>query len=330
MNATNQLIPVLGVKDACEALALPRANYYRWRQPAREKRSIPQRRPPFALSEQERQTVLQHLDSAEFVDMAPHEVYASLLDRGTYLCSIRTMYRILAEEGQVKERRNQLRRPKYRRPELLATRPNQLWTWDITKLKGPTIWTYFYLYVIIDVFSRYIPGWLLAFNESADLATRLIAETSRKQGIVPHQLIIHADNGSSMTSKSVGRLLTDLGIVRSHSRPYRSNDNPFSESHFKTLKYRPYFPRRFGSIEETRLFCREFFDWYNKCHYHTGIALLHPEDVHYDRGQQILDYRNQVRHQAFLDKPDRFGNKSPKPFKLQPAVWINPPFNNRN
>ena len=330
MNAMNKLAPVIGVKEACNALCLPRATYYRWCLPKQKKDPKPKRKPPSALSEQERQRVLQILNSSEYVDMAPYEVFPSLLDQGTYLCSIRTMYRILDEESLVKERRNQLSRPKYRRPELLAVKPNQLWTWDITKLKGPSPWTYFQLYVIIDVYSRYIPGWLIAFNESSELASRLISETCKKQEIEADQLVIHADNGPSMTSKTVSQLLTDLSVTRSHSRPYRSNDNPYSESHFKTLKYRPDFPGRFGSIEEARLYCQNFFHWYNTQHYHSGISLLHPKDVHEGRTQEILDFRNQVRLDAYLSNPERFGNKPPKPYKPQPAVWINPPFNNRN
>jgi len=259
--------------------------------------------------------------------MAPYEVYATLLDRGHYLCSIRTMYRILkAFHGQVKERRNQLERPKYSRPELLATKPNQLWTWDITKLRGPSAWSYFYLYVVIDVFTRYITGWMLAYNEDGYLASDLIAQACQNQAIQPQQLTIHADNGAAMTSKTLGQLYSDLGIIRSHTRPYCSNDNPFSESHFRTMKYRPTYPNRFGSIEEARHFCRHFFDWYNNVHYHSGIALLRPVDFHYGRGPEIVAARNLILVQAAKDFPKRFRGRPPRLFKLPEAVWINPPF----
>ena len=189
------------------------------------------------------------------------------------------MYRILAEQGEVRERRNQLRHPNYRKPELLAEAPNQVWSWDITKLRGPVKWTYYYLFVILDIFSRYVTGWMLAHRESAELARRLIVESCRKQGIEPGQLTIHADRGSSMRSKSVALLLADLGVTKTHSRPHVSNDNPYSESQFKTLKYCPQFPRRFGSIEDARLFCRNFFDYYNLEHRHSGIGLMTPAVV---------------------------------------------------
>ena len=330
MTALYLLIPVLGVADACDALALPRATFYRWQRPTGDK--SPRTRPPpeLALSDEERQKVLDHLHSDEFVDMAPHAIFATLLDRGTYLCSIRTMYRILAVEGEVRERRNQLRHPKYQRPELLATKPNELWTWDITKLRAAMVGSYYQLYVIIDVFSRYVTGWTLAFTETGQLATELIQEACRKQNILPRQLTIHADNGAAMTSKSVTRLLADLDVIKSHSRPYCSDDNPFSESQFKTLKYRPEFPTRFGSFEDALGFCRDFFDWYNKRHYHSGIASLHPEDLHYGRALPILEQRNQVMNDAFERFPERFKGKPPRPIELPQAVWINPPFKTKN
>ena len=327
MSGVNDLKPLLGTREACRNLGLPRATYYRWIRPAVEKAAPKKRIPDFALSEEEKEEVLQILHDPEYVDMAPHEVYASLLDKGRYYCSIRTMYRILKElHGQVKERRNQLKRPTYQRPELMATGPNQLWTWDITKLKGPTKWSYFYLYVMIDVFSRYVTGWMVAFNESAELGRDLILHACLNQGIEHRQLTIHADNGAAMTSKTVSQLYSDLGVIRSHTRPYCSNDNPFSESHFRTLKYRPNYPNRFGSIEEARLFCRSFIHWYNNIHYHSGIELLRPADFHYGRGSEILAARNEVLQQAVKEKPKRFRGRPPRLFKLPQAVWINPPF----
>lgn len=330
MTCIDELRPTLGVKEACQTLGLPRATFYRWQNP--QPKQKPVRRAPagVALSQQERQKVLDALHSPEYVDSAPHAVYASLLDRGSYLCSIRTMYRILSREGEVRERRNQRRRPKYKRPELLAVRPNELWSWDITRLRGPAPGVYYQLYVIIDVFSRYVPGWLLACHERGGLASRLIEETCRKQGIEPDQLTIHADNGAAMKSKPVKKLLADLAVIRSHSRPYRSNDNPFSESQFKTLKYCPEFPSRFNSLEDARQFCRVFFDKYNKHHYHTGIALLHPEDLHYGRTGPIIEKRNRVLEEARLLRPERFKGKSPRKFEAPKSVWINPPIQNNN
>jgi len=268
------------------------------------------------------------LHSERFVDASPHTIYAALLDEGSYHCSVSTMYRILAEEGELKERRNILQRPNYAKPELLATAPNQLWSWDITKLKGPVKWTYFYLYVILDVFSRYVVGWMVASRESAVLARKLIAETCVKQGIQAEQLILHADRGSSMKSKAVALLLSDLGITKTHSRPHVSNDNPFSEAQFKTLKYRPEFPDRFGSLEDSRAFCRPFFRWYNTEHRHSGIAFMTPQDVHDGRAPEILETRTAALHAAFETYPERFKGRQPNPKPLPDAVWINPPAEN--
>ena len=269
--------------------------------------------------------MLEVLHSDEFVDQAPHQVYAALLDRGIYLCSVRTMYRILHEHDEVRERRNICRHPNYWKPELLATAPNQVWSWDITKLKSPAKWVYYYLYVILDIFSRYCVGWMVAYRESAQLAEKLIGETCLKQGIVKRQLTIHADRGSSMKSKSVALLLSDLEITKTHSRPHVSNDNPYSEAQFKTLKYCPAFPARFGPIEEARDFCREFFTWYNREHRHTGIALLTPEMAHYGKAKEIIRRRNEVLLKAFLEHPDRFKGKIPHAPEMPNAVWINPP-----
>jgi putative transposase len=235
------------------------------------------------------------------------------------------MYRILAEGGEVRERRSQARHAKYQAPELLATAPNQVWSWDITKLRGPMKWTYYYLYVILDIFSRYVVGWVIAYRESGTLAKRLIAETCEKQNVQPGQLTIHADRGSSMKSKTVAFLLADLGVTKSHSRPYVSDDNPYSESQFKTLKYRPDFPARFGSIQDARAFCREFFPWYNHEHRHSGIGLMTPAMVHYGKAEQISSQRQVVLASAFDAHPERFVRGAPTPPSLPKAAWINKP-----
>lgn len=259
------------------------------------------------------------------MDKAPAEVYAALLDEGTYLCSIRTMYRILHAAHEVRERRQQLQHPVYVKPELLATGPNQVWSWDITKLKGPGKWQYYSLYVIMDIFSRYVVGWMVAEREAAILAERLIADSLHKQHIQPGQLVIHADRGASMRSKPVALLLADLGVTKTHSRPHTSNDNPYSEAQFKTLKYRPDFPDRFGSLEDARSFCRTFFRWYNQEHYHTGIALLPPAVVHYGLAEQVIQERSQVLAAAYQEHPERFVRKPPTPIALPQAAWINRP-----
>jgi len=277
------------------------------------------------LSEDERAEVLSVLNSDRFVDLAPAEVYATLLDEGTYLCSLRTMYRVLKAEDQVRERRNQLRHPPYSKPELLATGPNQVWSWDTTKLLGPAKWTYYYLYVILDIFSRYVTGWMVAHRESAALAERLIADSCLKQGILPGQLTLHADRGSSMRSKTVAQLLADLGVTKTHSRPYVSDDNPYSESQFKTIKYMPKFPGRFGPIEHAREFCTGFFPWYNTEHRHSGIGLMTPEMVHYGLAEEVWKARQEVLLKAYAAHPERFVKKVPEPPRLPEAVWINQP-----
>jgi putative transposase len=320
-----QLAPELGMTTACEVLGLSRATFYRHQNPSAQKSLSPRPPHPRALEEAERQAVMEILHEERFVDTAPREVHATLLDEGRYLCSPSTMYRLLHQEGEVKERRDQLRHPSYHKPELLASRPNQVWSWDITKLLGPAKWTYFYLYVIIDIFSRFAVGYMVARQESAALAERLIRETCEKQGIVPGQLTIHADRGASMKSKPVALLLTDLGIAKTHSRPYVSNDNPFSESQFKTMKYRPDFPERFGSLEDSRLFCQNFFAWYNLEHRHSGIAYLSPAMVHYGQAEQIIAARQEVLQAAYNQHPERFVKQPPVAAPLPEAVWINPP-----
>lgn len=326
MTAAVQLSASAGCAAACRALDLPRASFYRGRVPRAESIAIrPRPKPPRALSDTERQTALTHLHSERFVDQAPHQVHATLLDEGVYVCSPRTMYRLLEEHGEVRERRDQLRHPAYQKPELLATRPNQVWSWDITKLRGPAKWTYFYLYVILDLFSRYVTGWMVAPRESAELAKKLVQESLAKQGVLPGQLNLHADNGPSMRSKTLALKLADLGVTKSHSRPYVSDDNPFSESQFKTMKYRPEFPDRFGSLEDARAHSHSFFHWYNLEHHHSGIAMLTPHMVHSGLAAEVLDNRQRVLAEAFRQHPERFVRKPPRPAPLPDAVWINPP-----
>ena len=324
MTAVDQLAPTVGIASACEALGLARASFYR--RPVFGPMPLKIRPSPArALSPDERATVRGVLNSTRFQDCAPAAIQATLLDEGQYLCSTRTMYRVLNEDGASRERRDQLTHPAYQKPELLATAPNQLWSWDITKLRGPVKWNYFYLYVILDVFSRYAVGWMLALRESAALATTLIEETCSKQIIQPDQLTVHADRGSSMRSKPVAFLLADLSITKTHSRPYTSNDNPYSESQFRTMKYRPEFPDRFGSIQDARAFCQRFFAWYNDQHRHSGIGMLTPAMVHFGHAPATHQKRQTVLNAAYAAHPDRFVRKPPIPLPLPKEVWINKP-----
>lgn len=328
MQAAEELSASSGTLPACRALGVVRATLYRYRARLRCPASGLQtrrRKQPRALRPEEQRAVLAELHGERFVDQAPSAVYAALLDEGRYLCSVRTMYRLLAAAGELRERRDQLRHPAYAKPQLLATRPNELWSWDITKLLGPAKWTYFYLYVLLDVFSRYVVGWMLAHRESAALAKKLIEQSLKKHAIRPGQLTVHADRGPSMTSKPVALLLSDLGITKTHSRPHVSNDNPFSEAHFKTLKYRPEFPQRFGCIEDGRTFCLGFFDWYNNEHYHSGLALLTPRMVHFGETAAVLARRREVLAAAYAKNPQRFVHRVPQPAEPPKAVWINPP-----
>jgi putative transposase len=325
ITTTEQLAKSIGVSAACQVLTVARSSLYR-RRPKAEVYPKPERHPsPRALQPAEKEAVRQELNSERFVDQAPREVYACLMDEGKYLCSWRTMYRILDENQEVRERRDQLRHPNYVKPELLATKANQLWSWDITKLLGPAKWTYYYLYNILDVFSRYSVGWLIAERESASLAEALIAATCVRQGILAGQLTIHADRGSSMTSKPVAFLMADLGVTKTHSRPQVSNDNPYSEAQFKTLKYRPDYPERFGCLADARSWAGEFFHWYNHEHHHSGIGLLTPADVHFGRAAQVQEKRQQVLQMAYARHPERFVHGLPQPLQLPEAVWINPP-----
>jgi len=311
------------VERICAGLGVARASYYRRQRTNAVAITKPSH--PRALSGAERQGVLEVLNGERFWDQAPGEVYATLLDEGKYLCSERTMYRILADNQQVKERRDQLRHPQYQAPELIASRTNEVWSWDITKLLGPTKWTYFYLYVILDIFSRYVVGWMLAYRESAELAKRLIEQTIEREKIEPGSLTLHADRGPSMTSQPVAFLLAGLGVTKSHSRPYVSNDNPYSESQFKTMKYRPEFPERFGCYQDADRFCTEFFPWYNQVHHHSGVGYLTPYEVHYGMAPKRRDQRAEVLKEAFMKNPQRFVRGLPQPAPLPTAVWINKP-----
>lgn len=324
MAATENLSCAVGVAPACESMSVPRSTlYYQRREPKQEARPRP--KSGRALNDGEKQKVLDELHSDRFVDKSPGEVWATLLDEGVYLCSERTMYRILADNEEVKERRNQLKHPEYRKPELLAEGPDEVWSWDITKLRGPIKWTYYYLYVILDIFSRYAVGWMVAPRETAGLAQKLIRESCKKQAIDPGQLTIHADRGSPMIAKTTAQLFVTLGISKSHSRPHVSDDNPYSESQFKTLKYRPGFPDRFGSLQDSVGFCRSFFTWYNTEHRHSGIGMLTPEVVHYGLAGDVIEARKQVLEVAFEAHPERFVRGVPLPPALPQAAWINPP-----
>jgi putative transposase len=348
MELARGLAEKVGVSAVCKAMVLPRATYYRRLSVVGaaadsgngshateasggdgnvlgQAHPLPARRSPRALQKTDEHKVLAVLHSERFVDRSPGQVYATLLDEGSYLCSERTMYRILEKHQEVKERRNQRKHPEYQKPELLATGPNEVWSWDITKLKGPVKWVYFYLYVILDIFSRYVVGWMVATRESAALAKQLIEETCRKQGIGPGELTLHADRGSSMKAKTTALLLADLGIGKSHSRPHVSNDNPFSESQFKTLKYNPEFPERFGSPMDARAFCGPLFQWYNTQFRHSGIGMMTPEMVHYGLAEGVRSKRQRVLSQAYAGHPERFVRGLPTVPELPNAVWINPP-----
>ena len=315
------------IAAACDALGVARATVYRHRARLAGPlaASPPKPRSPRALTTGERQTVLDLLREPRFADLAPAEVYATLLDEGIYHCSIRTLYRILADHDEVRERRDQLRHPVYAKPELLAEGPNQVWSWDITKLMGPAKWTYFYLYVILDIFSRRVVGWCVADAESAVLFKALFEDTLAKHAVPPGQLTLHADRGGPMKAKATALMLADLGVTKSHSRPHTSNDNPFSEAHFKTLKYQPEFPERFGCIEDAKDFCRRFFAWYNQDHHHAGIGLMTPDQVHYGQADDIHAARQRTLDHAFSTNPERFVKKPPQPPAKPTAVWINPP-----
>jgi putative transposase len=327
ISACMELATVTGVAEACRILEMPRSTLYRLCNPI-VKSPEPERgqpKPPRALDDSEKEAVRAVLNSERFQDQSPREVYATLLDEGVYFCHWRTMYRILDEHNEVQERRNQLRHPTYAKPELLATEPNQLWSWDITKLRGPVKLCYYYLYVMLDVFSRYVVGWMVAERESAALAGELITAACTNQGVAEEQLTIHADRGGPMIAKPVALLMSDLGVAKSHSRPHVPDDNAYSEAHFRTLKYCPTYPERFGSLFDARRWSQQFFTWYNQQHHHTGLSLLTPADVHYGRAEEKLAHRQVVLQQAYQLHPERFVRGEPTPTELPDAVWINQP-----
>jgi putative transposase len=326
--AVATLAPAVGTVRACRAVGQPRSGWYRRHRqspsPPRPPRPVPASQPR-ALSAVERRQVLDTLHEERFWDTAPASVYATLLDEGSYLCSPSTMYRLLRQQGETGDRRRHATHPARVKPELVASGPNQCWSWDITKLAGPAKWTWYYLYVLLDIYSRYVVGWMVAHREAAALAERLLADTIAKQGVEAGQLAVHADRGTSMTSKPVAMLLADLGVTKSHSRPHVPDDNPYSESQFKTLKHHPSFPDRFGCIQDARAFCQGFFGWYNHGHRHSGIALLTPADVHHGRASQVITARAAVLDGAYAQHPERFVRKPPEPPRLPEAVWINKP-----
>jgi len=324
VKAAEELATHVGVSPACRALSVSRATFYRRKRPSTGHQQ-PRATPARALSEKERDEVYETLCSERFVDRSPGEVAATLLDEGTYLCSERTMYRVLASRALVRDRRPQRRHPEYTRPELVATAPNQVWSWDITRLLGPKKWSYFYLYVILDLFSRYVVGWMVADRENSTLAARLIQQSCLRHGVQPQVLTLHSDRGAPMTSQCTAQLLADLGVTRSLSRPQVSDDNPFSEAQFKTLKYHPSFPGRFDDQDLAKTFCRSFFPWYNTEHRHGGISMLTPEQVHFGRANEILAQREAVLRAAWAARPERFVSGEPKHRPLPEAVWINPP-----
>jgi putative transposase len=321
----DDLAAVTSLKQACSLLGASRATRYRRRRPPTAGPPLPRPAPPNKLTEQERQHVLTMLRSHEYCDLAPAQVWARLLDDGIYLCSISTMYRLLAVAGENRERRRQRTHPARKKPELIARRPNEVWSWDITKLQGPERGVYYELFVIIDIFSRYVVGWMVSPAETGELAEAFIADTLARHGIEPGQLSLHADRGTSMTSKPVAQLLIDLGVARSHSRPHVSNDNPFSEANFKTLKYCPAFPGRFGSIHDARAFCAAFFDHYNHIHRHAGIGLHTPASVHYGTAAEIRAQRAATLDAAYAADPARFRHRRPHPPQLPTVAWINEP-----
>jgi putative transposase len=322
--ALTALVPVVGVAPACSTLGVPRASYYRaQRPPVTTVRA--RRRSARALSAAQRREVLETLNSERFVDKPPRQIWAELLDDGIHLCSTRTMYRVLREAGQICDRRLQRNHGTYARPELVAKAPNEVWSWDITKVPGPRPGAYFSLYVALDIYSRYVVGWVISRAESKAVARAFLRDAFEREGIRPGQLVSHSDRGGPMTAKSTALLYADLGITASYSRPRVSNDNPYSESNFKTLKYRPASPERFRTLEEARVYFVELFDWYNERHYHTGIALLTPSDVHHGRAAAIVAARQSALDAAYERHPERFVRHPPRHPSPEPEVWINPP-----
>jgi len=323
--AAEQLAETTGVDPACRALGVARSTLYRSRRPPRERVPTPRRRHPRALAPLERQRVLGYLHEERFMDLAPASIYATLLEEGTYLSSIRTMYRILEAQQETGDRRAQRRHPSRAPPRLVARAPNQVWTWDITKLAGPRKWSTFALYVILDMFSRYVVGWMVAKRETADLAKRLVRESCKKEGVAGGQLTLHQDRGSPMTAKTFSQLLVDLDVLASYSRPRVSDDNPYSESLFKTVKYAAPYPGRFDSVEDVRAYFGPFFQRYNTEHRHSGLGLLTPEAVHMGRAEKLQRERKQVLVEAYALHPERFVHGEPAPPAIPTEVWINQP-----
>jgi len=324
MPVVETLAEQVGVKRACQALGVPRSSHYAARRPRVRQERAPAPAPPRSLSAQERTQVRQTLNSQRFADQAPREVYATLLDEGEYLCSVPTMYRILRENAEVRERRNQVRHPAYAKPELVATGPNQVWTWDITKLLGPVKGVSFCLYVLLDLFSRFVVGWLVAERQAAALAQHLIAQACLRQQIGRDQLALHSDRGGPMTAKPMAQLLADLGLTQSLARPRTPDDNPYSEAQFKTVKYHPTFPGRFGCALDARTWGQQFFPWYNYQHHHTALGLMTPAAVHFGLAPQLHHQRQQVLAAAYAAHPERFVKGVPKPPAWPTAVWLNP------
>ncbi len=316
-----------GITTACQVLAVPRSWYYRQKVAGSQIQVKPKSRPTpqQALSEAEKAEVRTVLNSVRFADESPREVYATLLDEGRYLCHWRTMYRVLAEHEEVRERRNQRQHPQNAKPQLLASKPNELWSWDITLLKGPTRRLFYYLYVILDVYSRFVVGWLVAQGESSEVAEILITATCDKQNIRRDQLTLHADRGSAMRAKTVAQMLADLGVTRTHSRPYTPNDNPYSEAQFKTMKYRPDYPDRFEGLDQARSWARAFFPWYNYEHHHTGLGLMTPAVVHHEQVDEVRAKRQRVLDAAYVAHPERFVKGRPIAPNAPDQAWINPP-----
>lgn len=326
MNAATSLVEDLGARAACVGMGIARASYYRAQQSLTPQHTVRQpRRSPLALSAEEREEVMDVLHSPEYVDVAPHTVYAMLLDAGTFMASVSTFYRILRATSGTRPRRDQLVHPAYARPELLATKPCEVWSWDITKIKGPVKSAHFHLYVILDIFSRYVVGWMIADCESDALAETLIGHTCDNEGIARDQLTLHADRGAAMRSKLVADLLVDLGVAKSHSRPYTSDDNPYSEAQFKTMKYRPDFPERFDSLAQARAYCKTFFAWYNYDHRHSGIGYMTPAAMHTGVAAIIHEQRTHVLQNAFEKHPNRFKHRRPKPPIMPNEAGINMP-----
>ncbi len=320
--AVDALAPLVGTAAACTLLGRARASHYRAKRPPMQGPARARPAAANALTDAERARVLAVLTSDRFVDKSVAQAWATLLDEGTYLCSRSSMHRILRANHAAGERRCQATHPARAIPELLATRPGQVWSWDITKLRGPQRGVYFDLYVVLDIFSRYVVGWTVAAREDSQLATELLEQAMGVHG-VPE--VVHADRGTSMTSKPVAQLLVDLGVTRSHSRPHVSNDNPYSESQFKTMKYAPAFPDRFGSLADARAFGEAFFGYYNHEHRHTGIGLHTPASVHHGTHHHIRALRQHTLDTAYAAHPERFGHRRPQPPKIPTEAWINQP-----